>query len=133
MATLVNKQRTMFNPEQATTFDVVLESVTNNQGHLFFIHAAGGCGKTFLCNTIAAEVRRREQVVLCVASSGIAALLLDGERTSHLCFKIPFSINENSVAELKQNSYMFPVIQQTKVIIGDEVSIQYKYDIDAVD
>jgi len=133
MATLVNKQRTMFNPEQATTFDVVLESVTNNQGHLFFIHAAGGCGKTFLCNTIAAEVRRRGQVVLCVASSGIAALLLDGERTSHLCFKIPFSINENSVAELKQNSYMFPVIQQTKVIIGDEVSIQYKYDIDAVD
>jgi len=133
MATLVNKQRTMFNPEQATTFDVVLESVTNNQGHLFFIHAAGGCGKTFLCNTIAAEVRRREQVVLCIASSGIAALLLDGERTSHLCFKIPFSINENSVAELKQNSYMFPVIQQTKVIIGDEVSMQHKYDIDAVD
>jgi len=133
MATLVNKQRTMFNPEQATTFDVVLESVTNNQGHLFFIHAAGGCGKTFLCNTIAAEVRRRGQVVLCVASSGIAALLLDGERTSHLCFKIPFSINENSVAELKQNSYMFPVIQQTKVIIGDEVSMQHKYDIDAVD
>jgi len=133
IATLVNEQRTIFNPEQAAAFDVVLESITNNQGHLFFIHAAGGCGKTFLCNTIATEVRKRGQVVLCVASSGIAALLLDGERTSHLCFKISFSINENSVAELKQNSYMFPVIQQTKVIIGDEVSIQYKYDIDAVD
>jgi len=87
----------------------VLESVTNNQGYLFFIHAAGGCG-TFLCNTIAAEVRRRGQVALCMASSGIAALLLDSERTSHSCFKIPLSIYEDSVAGLKRNSYMFPVL-----------------------
>ena len=76
----------------------VLESVTNNQGHLFFIHAAGGCRKTFLCNTITAEIRRRGQVALCVASSGIAALLLNGGRTSHSHFKIPLSIHEDSVA-----------------------------------
>ena len=88
MATLVNEQRAIFNPEQAIAFDAVLESITNNQGHLFFIHTAGGCGKIFLCNTIAVEVRRREQVVLCIASSGIAALLLDRERISHLYFKI---------------------------------------------
>jgi len=114
MATLVNEQRTMFNPEQAAAFDAVLESITNNQGHPFFIYAAGGYGKTFLCNTIAAEVRRRKQMVLCIASSGIAALLLDRGRISYtfyLCFKISFSINENSVARLKQNSYIFPVIQ----------------------
>jgi len=30
MATLVNEQRAMFNPEQTTAFDAVLESVTNN-------------------------------------------------------------------------------------------------------
>ena len=39
MATLVDEQRTIFNPDQAAAFDAVLESVTNNQGHLFFIHA----------------------------------------------------------------------------------------------
>ena len=110
MATLVNKQRAIFNSEQTTTFDTVLESVTNNQGYLFFIHAVGGCRKTFLYNTIAAEVRRRGQVALCVASSGIAALLLDGRRISHSCFKISLSINEDSVARLKWNSHMFPVI-----------------------
>jgi len=113
----VDEQRAIFNPDQAAAFNAVLESVTNNQGYLFFIHAAGGCGKTFLCNTIAAEVRRRGQIALCVALSGIAALLLDRERTSHLCFKIPLSIHEDSVARLKYNSYMFPVLQQTKVII----------------
>jgi len=78
------------------------------QGHLFFIYAAGGCGKTFLCNTIAAEVRRRGQVALCVVLSEIAALLLN--RESHLCFKIPLSIHEDSVAGLRRNSYMFPVL-----------------------
>jgi len=133
MATLVDEKRAIFNPDQVIAFDAILESITNNQDHLFFIHAAGGCGKTFLCNTIAAEVRRRGQVALCVVSSGIAALLLDGERISHSHFKIPLSIHEDSVAGLKHNSYMFPVLQQTKVIIWDEVPMQYKYDIDTVD
>ena len=66
-------------------------------------------------------------------SSGIADLLLDGGRTSHSLFKIPISIYENSVAGLKYNSYMFSVIQQTKIIIWNEVSMQHKYAIDAVD
>jgi len=74
MATLVDEQRAIFNPDQVTAFNAILESVTNNQGHLFFIHAASGCGKIFLCNTIATEVRRRGQVALCVASSGIVAV-----------------------------------------------------------
>ena len=64
MATLVDKQRAIFNPDQATAFDTILESITNNQGHLFFIHAASGYGKTFLYNTIAAEVRKKGQVAL---------------------------------------------------------------------
>ena len=132
MITLVDKQRAIFNPDQATTFDTILESVTNNQGYLFFIHVAGGCGKKFLCNTIVAEVRRRGQVALYMVLSGIAALLLDRGKTSHSCFKIPLSIYEDSVTGLKCNSYMFPVLQRTRVIIWDEVSIQHKYDIDAV-
>jgi len=117
MATLVNEQRAIFNHKQATVFNAVLEFITNNQGHIFFIHVAGSYGKTFLCNTITAEVRRRGQVALYVVLSGIATLLLDGGRTSHLCFKTSIPIHEDSVAGLKCNSYMFLVIQQTKVII----------------
>jgi len=63
-----------------------------------------------LCNTIAAEIRRRGQVALYVALSGIAALLLNKGKTSHLHFKIPLSIHEDSVAGLKCNSYMFLVL-----------------------
>ena len=67
-----------------------------------------------------------------MASSRIAALLLNREKTSYSYFKIPLSIHKDSVASLKHNSYMFPVLQQTRVIIWDEVPMQYKYDIDAV-
>jgi len=91
----------MFNPEQATTFDTVLESIINNQGYLFFIHTAGGCGKTFLYNTIATKVRRKGQMALYIASSRIAALLLNGKKIFHSYFKIPLSINKNSVTGLK--------------------------------
>ena len=133
MAALVNEQRVIFNPEQAAIFDAIPKSITNNQYYLFFIHTASGCGKTFLCNTVVTEVRRREQVALCIVLSGIATLLLDEGRMSHLHFKISLSINKDSMAGLKWNSYIFPVIQQTKVIIWDEVSMQHKYDIDAVD
>jgi len=45
MATLVDKQRAIFNPDQAIAFDTILESVTNNQGHLFFFYTASGYGE----------------------------------------------------------------------------------------
>jgi len=34
---------------------------------------------------------------------------------------------------LKHNSYMFLVLQQTRLIIWDEVPMQHKYNIDAID
>jgi len=37
------------------------------------------------------------------------------------------------MAGLKHNSYMFLVFQQTRLIIWDEVPMQHKYDIDAID
>jgi len=110
MVTLVDEQRAIFNLDQAIAFDAILESVINNQGHLFFIHATGSCRKTFLCNTIAAEVKKRGQVALCVTLSGIATLLLNRGRTSYSRFKISLSIHEDSVAGLKHNNYMFPVL-----------------------
>ena len=95
MATLVNKQRAMFNSKQAAAFDAVLESITNNQGHIFLF-------------ILLVVVERLFFVIL---------LLLRLEEV-HLCFKISIFIHEEDfVAELKCNSYMFPVIQQTKVIM----------------
>jgi hypothetical protein len=49
-------------------------------------------------------VRSQNQVALCVASSGIASLLLEGGRTAHSTFKIPIPITDTSTAGVKKNS-----------------------------
>ena len=123
-----------FNVEQRNVFDAAMDSVNNNKGKMLFIHSAGGCGKTFVCNTIAAAVRAKGKVALCVASSGIAALLLDGGQTAHSRLGIPpESLTDASVARIKRNSGMHKVLLETKLIIWDEVPMQHKYAADAVD
>ena len=50
-----------FNHAQRTIFEAVMESV-NGESKVFFLHSAGGCGKTFVCNIIAATVRGQGSV-----------------------------------------------------------------------
>jgi hypothetical protein len=77
----LNKDR--FNKEQHTTYDAVMDSVYNNRGKAFFLHSAGGGGKTFICNTIVGTVHANHRVALTVASSAVAALLLDDGHTAY--------------------------------------------------
>jgi hypothetical protein len=71
---------------------------------------------------------------LCVASSGIAALLLDGGQTAHSRLGIPpEALTDTSVARIKRNSDMHKVLMESKIIIWDEVPMQHKYAADAVD
>ena len=128
----VEANRARFNNAQRTIFDAVMESV-NGESKVFFLHSAGGCGKTFVCNTIAAAVRGQGKIALCVASSGIASLLLEGGRTAHSTFWIPLQVDEASVCNIGRHSDMFQVILQTSIIIWDEVPPQNKHAIDAVD
>ena len=121
-----------FNDAQRGVYNAVMESV-DGQSKIFFLHSAGGCGKTFVCNTIAAAVRAQGKIALCVASSGIASLLLEGGRTAHSTFRIPLQVNETSFCNIGRNSHMFQVLQQASIIIWDEVPMQHKFAIDAVD
>ena len=47
--------------------------------------------------TLSAAFRSEGKIVLTVASSGIASLLLPGGRTAHSKFKIPVPTLDNSV------------------------------------
>ena len=126
-----------FNDEQRAVYDAVMQSYDQNLGNLFFVHSAGGGGKTFVCNTIAAAVRfgahENRKVALCVASSGIASLLLDGGRTAHSRFKIPIPVHENSFCSIKKDSVLSHVLKQTGIIIWDEVPMQHKFAVEALD
>jgi len=126
---------TTLNHEQRMVYDEALNAVQQAVGHreCFFVHSAEGCGKTYLFNLIAAAVRAQGKVILCIASSGIASLLLSGERIAHSHFKIPIPVHEASTCNIKKNNQLHQLLNQTALIVWDEIPMQYCYAIESVD
>jgi ATP-dependent DNA helicase PIF1 len=74
-------------------------------------------------------MRSKGEIVLTVASSGIAALLIPVVRTTHSRFGIPFIIDECSTCGIKPNTPLAQLISRAKLIIWDDAP----YDFEAVD
>ena len=83
MATFVLANEPRLMEDQAAAYRAIKQSIMGGQGHLFFLDAPGGTGKTFLTNRLLAQQRHQSHIALAVASSGIAATLLEGGRTAH--------------------------------------------------
>lgn len=77
--------------------------------------------------------RSESKVVLNVASSGIASLLLPGGRTAHSQFEIPLVLNESSCCNIKQGSMKAELLQRTSLIIWDEAPMINKWALEALD
>ena len=72
------------NAGQHSAFDCIVNAVTNKTRECFFLHGPGSTGKTYDYNTLCHYLHGQGKIVLCVASSGIASLLLIGGKTAHL-------------------------------------------------
>ena len=114
---------------QATIFQRVIQAVELNLGGLYFVYGPGGTGKTFLWSAVISKLRSEGRIVLAVASSGIASLLMDGGRTAHSRFKIPINIDEFSCCEIKQNTYLAELICETSLVIWDEAPMTHRVGI----
>uniref|UniRef100_A0A6N2M9U0 ATP-dependent DNA helicase n=1 Tax=Salix viminalis TaxID=40686 RepID=A0A6N2M9U0_SALVM len=79
----------LLNQCQRNIYEYVVTTVMQKKQALIFVHGHGGTGKTFLWHTIISRIRSEGLIVLAVASSGIASLLLPGGCTAHSRFKIP--------------------------------------------
>jgi predicted ATPase len=112
------------NTGQKHAFDKVMVAVIENKPKMFFLHGPAGTGKTFTYNTLCYMLRGQKKIILCCASSGIAALLLPKGHTSHSTFKIPIDIYEDKLCSIKKNSDLAELLQQTALIIWDEVPMQ---------
>ncbi|XP_063950001.1 uncharacterized protein LOC108221463 [Daucus carota subsp. sativus] len=121
------------NLEQLSVYESVLASVASGEGGLFFVYGSGGCGKMYMWRTLIAKLRSQGDIVLRVASSGIAATLLPGGRTAHSRFKIPIVLDEYSVCNIGHNSDIAELIKQTKLIIWDEDPMQHRYAFECLD
>jgi hypothetical protein len=122
------------NGDQRHAFTCIINSVTNDLGKLFFLNGPGGTGKTFVYNTVCSKLRSEGNIVLCVSSSGISALLLQGGRTAHSMFKIPVeNLHEDSFCSIPKNSQRADLLRVTKAIIWDEIGAQHRHAVEALD
>lgn len=127
------KLRHMLNEKQRVVYENIIEAVHNNKGGLFFVYGHGGTGKTFLWKTIIGKLRSEGRIVLAVASSGIASLLIEGGRTAHSRFRIPIELDENSVCDIRQNTMFSELIKKTDLVVWDEAPMNHKHVFEAVD
>ena len=84
------------NTLQRPTVDTVMECITSNNPTLFFLDGPGRTGKTFVENLLLNTIHAEGDMAITVASSGIAATLLNSGRTAHSTLKIPISIDKDS-------------------------------------
>jgi hypothetical protein len=118
-AAMVNQQ-----PSQAEVLHAVQDALTAGNGGVFFLSAYAGCGKTFLEQTLLHWVRARGEIALAVASTGIAALLLEGGNTLHSKLKAPLSpYDPNSRLNINNQHAEARMIREATLLIWDEAAV----------
>ena len=126
------------NEGQKAAADAIINAVEANaqndgQGAIFFLTGPGGTGKTKVQNTVLAHFRASRRIALAVASSGIAATLLEGGRTAHSRFKIPLDADSTAVCGISKGTNLARLMELMELLIWDEAPMQSKYDMQAVD
>jgi hypothetical protein len=118
------------NPEQRAVYDNVMAVV---DCRAFFVDGLGGTSKTFFYSCLLSTVRAQGRVAIAVASSGIAALLLDGGRTAHSRFKIPVQdLNSTSTCYISRDSDLAALLQAAALIVWDEAVMMHRHVFEAV-
>ncbi|GJX57130.1 DNA helicase [Tanacetum coccineum] len=88
------------NQDQKEIYDLIINASEESRQELLFVYGHGGTGKTFLWKTIISSPRSQGKIVLAVASSGIASLLLPAGRIAHSKFKLPLELTNETLRDL---------------------------------
>jgi hypothetical protein len=90
------------NDEQLHAFNCIIDVVLFGKPKFFFVSGYGGTGKMFLWNTIITYLRANKKIMLSIASSGVASVLLPGGCTTHSHFRIPCDdLDETPICNIK--------------------------------
>ncbi|GKB45876.1 putative PIF1 DNA helicase/replication protein A1-like protein [Tanacetum coccineum] len=120
-------------PQQRDEYDNIMQAVNERNGGLFFVYGCGGTRKTYLWKTIISWICSLGRIVLSVASSGIASLLLPYGRTAHSRFCIPMKLDNESCCGIDVISDLADLIRAADLIIWDEAPLQHRHAFEAVD
>ncbi|XP_016503039.2 uncharacterized protein LOC107821146 [Nicotiana tabacum] len=119
--------------EQKSVYEKIIRDVNEDKGEFFFLYGFGGTDKTFIWRTLSSAIISRGDIVLTVASSEIASLLLPGGRKAHSRFVIPLNVTEDSTCNIKQGTPLANLIIKAKLIIWDEAPMMHRYCFEALD
>jgi len=122
----------LFTDEQHAALTTVSNSIGSNSScNVFAVLASAGCGKTVFANGLAASVRSRGGIVISVAASALAAMLLVQGSTAHSTFHIPIPANDCSMCHLSICERRW--IREAQLIIYDECSMVHQHVADTVE
>ncbi|KAM0918646.1 hypothetical protein ACQ4PT_008729 [Festuca glaucescens] len=125
--------RQNLNADQSLIFSQIMYSIDTDTPKVYFVSGHGGTGKTFLWNCIVTVLRSERRIVLAVASSGVASLLLPNGRTAHSRFRIPLNANDKSQCNISRGSTMAALLEETSLILWDEAPMTSRYCFEALD
>jgi ATP-dependent DNA helicase PIF1 len=131
MKSLFEEHVSNLNSEQLSAYQEIISVVDSGVGSMFFVDGYGGTGKTYLYKTISYKLRSEGKIVLNVASSGIASILLPGGRTAHSQFGIPLVLNKESCCKIPKKSDKAKLLIMTSLIIWDEAPMIHKFAFEA--
>ncbi|KAL3623920.1 hypothetical protein CASFOL_032736 [Castilleja foliolosa] len=118
--------------EQKGVYSNIIRDVNSDKGGVFFVYGYGGTGKTYIWRTLSAALRSKAHIVLNVASSGIASLLLPGGSTAHSRFGIPLNPHEGSDCNIRKGTPLADLMIRCKLIIWDAAPMMHKHCFEAV-
>jgi len=129
----MNNPTVSLNEDQKNAFHKIVQRVEQNEPGFFFVAGYGGTGKTYLWNRIVGYLRGKNKIVLTVASSGVAALLLPGGRTAHSRFKIPCEVEDDMICDVSRGTMLSELIELTSLVIWDEALMANRKCFEALD
>ncbi|XP_028102779.1 ATP-dependent DNA helicase PIF7-like [Camellia sinensis] len=108
-----------YNEAQQADVEIIIDRLNNDQRTAY--------------DAITSSCRSVGHIVITVASSRIASLLLVGGCTAHSTFSIPLDVLENSICGFSKQSLQAELFRETKLIICDEVPMQHRHCVEPVD
>ena len=141
----VTQTQCTLNSEQATAFNLVKVYIDAKRPLLFHVNASAGCGKTYWANFVYDYARTLDNIAICVATTGIAALHFKNGRTGHSMFSIPIEMIQDLIEGIRLQSSLLEKVNEGKnsnriqllraclLFFWDEISMLNKHVLLAVD
>ncbi|GKE01610.1 DNA helicase [Tanacetum coccineum] len=115
------------NHDQKEIYNLIINASKESRQELLFVYGHGGW------KTVTSSLRSQGKIVLAVASSGIASLLLPVGRTTHSRFKLPLDLTDETVCHAKKHSQLANLLIKTDLIICDEAPMNDRICFEALD